>query len=250
MPAARRDGQRGGAPERELTETLPPPRAQRGSRVWSLRNQEASEGKEVDIPTGGPHRLLAAATGVRAARGRGRIAAARFSGTPPKNGPRQGERGTYRWRALAPHRVVGGLLRVSRSPRLKRQGEHSSMRHVLGGLSQISILGAKSEHRVSGIQWPTDYKILEKANLRQNPCVTSFRRAMRSSCRVWWTAGSPMASRRRWSTSPPRVGHNLAKGRQPLTPARRHEADPPDRSTHLTTINRRDHDELDHRPRL
>jgi hypothetical protein len=56
-----------------------------------------------------------------------RLAAARFPRTPPKNGPRQGERGTHRWRALAPHRVVGALLRVSRSPRLTRQGEHSSM---------------------------------------------------------------------------------------------------------------------------
>jgi hypothetical protein len=36
-------------------------------------------------------------------------------------------------------------------------------------LSQISILGAKSENRVSAIQWLTDSQTLEKANLRQNP---------------------------------------------------------------------------------
>ena len=35
-------------------------------------------------------------------------------------------------------------------------------------LSQISILGAKSENQVSEIQWLTELKIPEKANLRQN----------------------------------------------------------------------------------
>lgn len=39
-------------------------------------------------------------------------------------------------------------------------------------LSQISILRATSERRVSGIQWLTDHKIREKANLRQNLRVT------------------------------------------------------------------------------
>jgi hypothetical protein len=45
---------------------------------------------------------------------------------------------------------------------------------ALGGalgevLSQISILEAKSENRVSAIQWLTDSQTLKKANLRQNP---------------------------------------------------------------------------------
>jgi hypothetical protein len=35
-------------------------------------------------------------------------------------------------------------------------------------LSQSSILGVKSENRVSAIQWLTDIKTLEKATLRQN----------------------------------------------------------------------------------
>ena len=36
-------------------------------------------------------------------------------------------------------------------------------------LSQISVLGVKSENRLSEIQWLTDAKTLEKATLRQNP---------------------------------------------------------------------------------
>jgi hypothetical protein len=40
-------------------------------------------------------------------------------------------------------------------------------------LSQISILGAKSENRVSEIQWLTDSKPLEKANLRQSRMALS-----------------------------------------------------------------------------
>jgi quercetin dioxygenase-like cupin family protein len=36
-------------------------------------------------------------------------------------------------------------------------------------LSQISIFEAKFENRVSEIQWRTELKIPEKANLRQNP---------------------------------------------------------------------------------
>ncbi len=35
-------------------------------------------------------------------------------------------------------------------------------------LSQISILGVKSENRLSEIQWLTETKTLEKVNLRQN----------------------------------------------------------------------------------
>jgi hypothetical protein len=38
-------------------------------------------------------------------------------------------------------------------------------------------------------------------------CVTISRRAMPSACRDWWTAGSPMALRRKSSSSLPGVGH-------------------------------------------
>jgi hypothetical protein len=44
-----------------------------------------------------------------------------------------------------------------------------------GVLSQISILGVKPENRVSEIQWLTEAKPLEKANLRQNPNITCLR---------------------------------------------------------------------------
>jgi hypothetical protein len=60
--------------------------------------------------------------------------------------------------------VFGAIIHRALLPRF-----HTGQHLALGGvLSQISILGAKSENWVSEIQWLTDPKPLEKANLRQN----------------------------------------------------------------------------------
>jgi hypothetical protein len=47
--------------------------------------------------------------------------------------------------------------------------QHALETEVSGGSVANIDLGAKSENRVSEIQWVTDPKTLEKANLRQNP---------------------------------------------------------------------------------
>jgi hypothetical protein len=61
--------------------------------------------------------------------------------------------------------------RISRARRLARR-LHARVRQRGRGLqrdlSQISILGVKSESRRSVIQWLTGSKIPEKATLRQN----------------------------------------------------------------------------------